>query len=169
MSESITYWLEALQDRYFVARVTAARVLGATGHKIPDAVPALIQALQDREAGVRDVAAEALGALGRAAQPAVPALLATLNDRNKFVRNAARKALQQIDPALALPAGPAAVRAVLRLAPSLGRRPREGRGRCGQRLDTPSGGHHHESQAATEVSRHPPLPAAQPRRGALGP
>jgi HEAT repeat protein len=107
MNPPISYWLEALQDRYFIARVTAARVLATMAPEIPEAVPALILALQDKEAGVRDVAAEALGALGPAARPAVPALLATLEDRNSFVRTAARKALQQIDPDLSLPSAPA--------------------------------------------------------------
>jgi len=121
--DRIEVLLEALKDKQWVVRRSAAEALGKL--KDPRAVEPLIKALKDKDSGVRRSAAEALGKLKdpRAVEPLIGALkdeyplvrwsvaeaLGELRDpraveplikalKDKYWRESAAKALEKINP-----------------------------------------------------------------------
>jgi HEAT repeat protein len=97
--------LEALKDRSWHIRFTAAQTLGYI-HSEPElVVPALMELLHDPVMDVHEAAADALGAFGADGRPAVTQLLGMLSESNARVKVAASRALRAIDPEAAAKAG----------------------------------------------------------------
>jgi len=88
--------IEALKDKDWDVRTSAASALGGIGPDARAAVPVLIEALKDEHFYVRSSAAHALGGIGPEARAAVPALTMALKDEDKDVRRAAAEALKKV-------------------------------------------------------------------------
>ena len=85
--------VEALKDKEWTVRQSAAEALGKIGPKAEAAVPALAEALKDKNSVVRRIAAQALAQIGL---PAVPALAKALQDKETDIRLLAAVALGQM-------------------------------------------------------------------------
>jgi HEAT repeat protein len=82
-------------------RFDAARTLGQTGMKPPDAAPYLTEALHDEDNKVRGAAAQSLGEIGE--KQAVDALIEALNDSDANVRASVATALGKLRDVTAIP------------------------------------------------------------------
>ncbi|MEX2666881.1 HEAT repeat domain-containing protein [Candidatus Uabimicrobium amorphum] len=95
-AETITVFIQLLQNQDSVIRSFAVEILGRIGEKAHSAVPALILALKDQDSWVRSSVAEALGKIGEKAHSAVPDLIPLLQDKNSSVRRYVVEALGKI-------------------------------------------------------------------------
>ena len=90
---------ELLKDKYWYARLKAAKALGSLEERAKSAVPALAALLKDKDMCVRVAAIEALEDIGPQAKSAIPELRELLEYKNECVRWPAERALQKIDSA----------------------------------------------------------------------